>query len=220
MVLNLFDNPEIVLIILKVSRRSSIILDDETISHVFFQCFEPPSMHLIHHLCANFYSFKTFWSGVWYGYVTIKWWWRNKNSTYYFDLNIKLQFYVLFSSRKWFRHTFLSQIQLTQTFLLQKWFEHTCFVAKTIYTHFFCRKNYLRTFFVTKRIYAPFLSQKQFTRFFCRENNLCTSSGKFLRVESCHPESLDFLGLCIMASFKGRIGTSRAPQNYSIGHFT
>ena len=71
-------------------------------------------------------------------------------------------------------------------FLLQKWFEHTCFVAKTIYTHFFCHKNYLYTFFVTKRIYA---------HFFCRENDLRTSSGKFLRVESCHPESLDFLGL-------------------------
>ena len=32
-------------------------------------------------------------------------------------------------------------------------------------------------------------------RFFCRENDLRTSSGKFLRVESCHPESSDFLGL-------------------------
>ena len=39
MVLNLFDNPEFFLIILKVSRQSSIILDGETISHVFFQCF-------------------------------------------------------------------------------------------------------------------------------------------------------------------------------------
>ena len=31
--------------------------------------------------------------------------------------------------------------------------------------------------------------------FFCRENDSRTSSGKFLRVESCHPESSDFLGL-------------------------
>ena len=60
---------------------------------------------------------------------------------------------------------FFFQIQLTHTFLLQKWFEHT------------------------------FLSQKQFTHTFCRENDLRTSSGKFLRVDSCHPESLDFLGL-------------------------
>ena len=39
---------------------------------------------------------------------------------------------------------------------------------------------------IWKRIYA---------HFFCRENDLRTSSGKFLRVESCHPESSDFLGL-------------------------
>ena len=30
---------------------------------------------------------------------------------------------------------------------------------------------------------------------FCRENNLRTPSGKFLRVKFCQPESLDFLGL-------------------------
>ena len=46
----------------------------------------------------------------------------------------------------------------------------------------------MHTFFVVKTIYA----------FFCRENDLRTSSGKFLRVESCHPESSDFLGLCFM----------------------
>ena len=66
-----------------------------------------------------------------------------KNSTYYFDLDIKLQFYVLFLSRKLLTHTFLLQIQSTHTFcckndlstlvLLQKQFTHTFFVAKTIY---------------------------------------------------------------------------------------
>ena len=30
----------------------------------------------------------------------------------------------------------------------------------------------------------------------CRKNNLRTLSEKFLRVESCHPENSDFLGLC------------------------
>ena len=34
-----------------------------------------------------------------------------------------------------------------------------------------------------------------YAHFFCRENNLRTSSGKFLRVEFCHSESSDFLGL-------------------------
>ena len=37
--------------------------------------------------------------------------------------------------------------------------------------------------------------EKLFTHFFCRENDLRTLSGKFLRVEFCHPESSDFLGL-------------------------
>ena len=36
-------------------------------------------------------------------------------------------------------------------------------------------------------------------RFFCRENDLCDSSGKFLRV-SCHPETSDFLGLWVVWS--------------------
>ena len=36
--------------------------------------------------------------------------------------------------------------------------------------------------------------QKQHIHFFCRESNLRTSSGKFLRVQFCHPESSDFLG--------------------------
>ena len=59
--------------------------------------------------------------------------------------------------------------------LLQKRFTHTFLSQK------------LCIFFVTKRIYSYF---------FCRENDLRTSSGKFLCVESCHPESSDFSGLC------------------------
>ena len=62
---------------------------------------------------------------------------------------------------------------------------HTLFLSQKLFTHYFCPKKNLRTFFVAKTIYA----------LFCRENNLRTSSGKFLRVESCHPESSDFLGL-------------------------
>ena len=48
-------------------------------------------------------------------------------------------------------------------------------------------------------IYAllAFMSQKRFTHFWhlCRGNDLRTSSGKFLRVKVCRPESCDFLGL-------------------------
>ena len=39
-----------------------------------------------------------------------------------------------------------------------------------------------------------------FTHFICRKNDLRTLSGKFLRVESCHPERSDFLGLCTMVT--------------------
>ena len=59
----------------------------------------------------------------------------------------------------------------------------------------FCRKNYLCTFCHKKNLRTLFLSRTRFTFFFFRENNLRTSSGKFLRVESRHPESSDFLGL-------------------------
>ena len=49
-------------------------------------------------------------------------------------------------------------------------------------------------------IYAllAFMSQKRFTHFWhlCCGNDLRTSSGKFLRVKVCRPESCDFLGLC------------------------
>ena len=47
-------------------------------------------------------------------------------------------------------------------------------------------------------LYTLCLSRKRFTCVFCHENVLRTSSGKFLRVESCHPESSDFLDLCAM----------------------
>ena len=70
--------------------------------------------------------------------------WTAKKSTYPFDLEIKLQFYVLF---------------------------------------------------VAKRVYALYLSRKTIYALFGRENDLRTSSGKFLCVEFCHPESSDFLGL-------------------------
>ena len=52
-------------------------------------------------------------------------------------------------------------------------------------------------------IYAllAFMSQKRFTHFWhlCCGNDLRTSSGKFLRVKVCRPESCDFLGLCCTA---------------------
>ena len=84
------------------------------------------------------------------------------------------------------------------------------FVAKTFYAHFNCRKNNLRThfcrkkthflsgkllmplFFVSKRIYAHFFSMKTIY-------GHCLSQKWFLhvlRIEICHPESSDFLGLC------------------------
>ena len=73
---------------------------------------------------------------------------------------------------------------------------HDFFVAKTIYAFFFVAKRFTH-FICCENDLRIFLSGNRFTRFFCRENNLRTSSGKFLRVESCHPESSDFLGLWI-----------------------
>ena len=58
------------------------------------------------------------------------------------------------------------------------------FVAE-LFTHFICR-------------------EKRFTHFLCRKNDLCSSSGKFLCVEFCHPESSDFLGLWASAVFLHR----------------
>ena len=65
-----------------------------------------------------------------------------------------------------------------------------------IYAHFFVAKTIYALFCHKKNLCTLFLSRTRFTRFF-RGNDLCTSSGKFLRVESCHPKSLDFLGLCV-----------------------
>ena len=53
----------------------------------------------------------------------------------------------------------------------------------------------LCTFWSRKRFTHFICREKWFTHFFCRESNLRTSSGKFLRVQFCHPESSDFLGL-------------------------
>ena len=53
----------------------------------------------------------------------------------------------------------------------------------------FCRKNDLRTFFVTKNDLRTFLSRERFTHFI----------RKVLRIEFCHPESSDFLGLWFSA---------------------
>ena len=52
------------------------------------------------------------------------------------------------------------------------------------------RKQFTHTWhiYVTKAIYA-------LLALFCRENDLRASSGKFLRVKYCRPESFDFLCL-------------------------
>ena len=115
-----FDNPEKILIMPKVTRQSSFILDGETISHVFFQCFQNGCHHKMVMKLQNqgSVSFETEVSQqrVW----PVNLLGHYKNSTYYFDLDIELQFYVHFLSRKLFMHNFLSQIQSTHTFLLQK----------------------------------------------------------------------------------------------------
>ena len=49
--------------------------------------------------------------------------------------------------------------------------------------------TYFFDVFVVKTIYVLFWR-------ICRENDLRASSGKFLRVKVCQPESFDFLGLC------------------------
>ena len=91
------------------------------------------------------------------------------------------------------------------TFFVTKMIYAHFFVANTINAHFFVAKMIWANFFVAKTIYALFLSLKEFAHtffvaimiyiLFCRENDLLTLSGKFLRVESCHPESSDFFGL-------------------------
>ena len=108
------------------------------------------------------------------------------------------------------------------TFLLQKRFERSCFVAKTIYTHFFFAKTIYALFGHKKSLRILFCRKKRFTRFFCRKNDLRTSSGKFLRVESCHPESSDFLGLW-RSKRTGRMRTwgreGTAPQLHAAHYF-
>ena len=65
-----------------------------------------------------------------------------------------------------------------------------------IYTHFFVTKNYLCTFLSQNEFEHTFFVANTVYAFFFAQNNLRTSCGKFLRVESCHPENSDFLGLC------------------------
>ena len=55
----------------------------------------------------------------------------------------------------------------------------------------FCRKNYLCTFLSQKEFAHTFFVVNTVYAFF-RENDFRTSSGKFLRVESCYPESFGF----------------------------
>ena len=77
----------------------------------------------------------------------------------------------------------------------------TLLVANTINAYFFVAKMIWSHFFVTKTICAHFFVAKMIYAFFCRENDLRTSSGKFLRVESYHPQSSHFLGLWFMQTF-------------------
>ena len=104
-------------------------------------------------------------------------------------------FHTFFVAKIIYAH-FLSQIQLTNTFCCKNYLS-TLFLLQKRFMHIFFHKNYLCTFFVTKRICAHFfLLRKRFRCFFCRENDLRTSPGKFLHVESCYLESSDFWDLC------------------------
>ena len=55
----------------------------------------------------------------------------------------------------------------------------------------FCRKKYLCTFWSQKEFAHTFFVAKTIYSIFYRKNDLRTLSGKFLRVENCHPESSD-----------------------------
>ena len=79
-------------------------------------------------------------------------------------------------------------------------------VAKMPYTqHLFAISvSDLRTLFCRKKYLCTFLSQKEFAHTFYVVNTVYVFffdfrilSGKFLRVESCHPGSSDFLGLWV-----------------------
>ena len=61
------------------------------------------------------------------------------------------------------------------------------FFEKTTCAHFFVAKRSTPPFFVR------FCDKNNFHTLFCYKNDLRTLSRKFLRVETCHSESLDFL---------------------------
>ena len=71
--------------------------------------------------------------------------------------------------------------------------------------------------FGAKTIYALFVIKTIFA-IFGRKNDLRTSSGKFLRVESCHPESSDFLGLCLIGPFFADSLSPNQNQNIRISN--
>ena len=59
-----------------------------------------------------------------------------------------------------------------------------------IYAHFFVQIQLMHTFLLQKQFMHTFLSQIQLMHTFLLQ--------KVLRIESCHAESYDFLGLCKM----------------------
>ena len=100
-------------------------------------------------------------------------------------------------------HFFVAKMIYAHFFFAKTIYAHF-YVVKTIHTHFFVVKWFTHTFLSWKRFTHfllwmlfthTFLSQKKFTHFFL-QNELRTSSGKFLLIEICHPKSSDFLGLC------------------------
>ena len=119
-----------------------------------------------------------------------------KNSTYYLDLDIELQFFCTFFVTKIIYAQFFVANTINAHFSVAKMIRAHLFCCKNNLHTLFCRKNYLHTFFCHKKEFTHlFFVAKTIYALFCRENDLRTSSGKFLRVESCHPESSDFLGL-------------------------
>ena len=110
----------------------------------------------------------------------MKWWWRYKNSTYYFELDIKLQFYF-FVATMIYAHFFV-QIQLTHTFWLQNWF----FVVKSIYAFFFVAKTICalrpESFCVLKIAIRKVQTFWASGAAYCPVNPIALSA-----VSSCHP---------------------------------
>ena len=72
----------------------------------------------------------------------------------------------------------------------------TLFCPNTINAHFCCKNDLSTLFLLQKNLRTLFCREDVLHAFFCLENDLRISSGKFLRVESCHPEGSDFWGLC------------------------